>query len=75
MNVRAFLAKLGDAMAPERVYRRRLWEERNRYWDALADIASRPLVERNPDGDDQAADTMQLIAREALATARKQETR
>lgn len=33
---------------------------------ALRDIADRPTVERNPDGVDQAAWTMQLIAREAL---------
>lgn len=36
------------------------------YKRALRDIASRPTVERNPNGDDQAAWTMQLIAREAL---------
>lgn len=36
------------------------------YRDALANIATRPTVERNPDGVDQAAWTMQLIAREAL---------
>jgi len=35
--------------------------------EALREIATRPTVERNPDGDDQAAHTMQLIAREALA--------
>jgi hypothetical protein len=34
--------------------------------EALREIATRPTVERNPDGDDQAAHTMQLIAREAL---------
>jgi hypothetical protein len=34
---------------------------------ALREIATRPVVERNPDGDDQAAHTMQMIAREALA--------
>lgn len=34
--------------------------------EALREIAARPTVERNPDGDDQAAHTMQLIAREAL---------
>jgi hypothetical protein len=33
---------------------------------ALEEIATRPTVERNPDGVDQAAWTMQLIAREAL---------
>jgi hypothetical protein len=36
------------------------------YKRALREIASRPTVERNPDGDDQAAWSMQLIAREAL---------
>ena len=41
--------------------------ERDRLYAALMDIASRPCVERNPDGDDQAAHVMQLIAREALA--------
>jgi hypothetical protein len=34
--------------------------------EALREIATRPVVERNPDGDDQAAHTMQMIAREAL---------
>jgi hypothetical protein len=33
---------------------------------ALREIAERPTVERNPDGVDQAAATMQLIAREAI---------
>lgn len=33
---------------------------------SLREIATRPTIERNPDGVDQAADTMQLIAREAL---------
>lgn len=33
---------------------------------ALQEIAARPVVERNPDGVDQAAHTMQLIALEAL---------
>ena len=33
---------------------------------ALREIAERPTCERNPDGVDQAAATMQLIAREAL---------
>lgn len=33
---------------------------------ALGEIAERPTCERNPDGIDQAAATMQLIAREAL---------
>lgn len=37
------------------------------YRDTLKDIAERPVVERNPDGVDQAAHTMQLLAREALA--------
>ena len=33
---------------------------------ALGEIASRPTTERNPDGDEQAAYSMQLIAKEAL---------
>jgi len=33
---------------------------------ALREIAEMPTVQRNPDGDDQAAATMQLIARETL---------
>ncbi len=37
------------------------------YREALQEIATRPTVERNPDGDDQAAETMQLLARETLA--------
>lgn len=40
-----------------------------RYRQALEEIARRPTVERNPDGDDQAAHTMQLIARETLAAS------
>jgi hypothetical protein len=32
----------------------------------LTEIANRPTSERNPDGDEQAAHTMQLIARETL---------
>lgn len=40
---------------------------RDSYREALEDIAGRPTFERNPDGDDQAAHTMQLIARDALA--------
>jgi hypothetical protein len=38
--------------------------------EALREIATRPAVERNPDGDDQAAHTMQMIAREALDALR-----
>jgi hypothetical protein len=34
--------------------------------EALEEIANMPTVQRNPDGDDQAAATMQFIAREAL---------
>jgi hypothetical protein len=34
--------------------------------EALRDIASRPTEERNPDGDDQAAWSMQAIAQGAL---------
>ena len=34
--------------------------------EALEDIATRPLVERNPDGADQAAWSMRLIARETF---------
>lgn len=41
----------------------------DRYREALEEIARRPTVERNPDGDDQAAATMQLIARETLDTS------
>jgi hypothetical protein len=37
-----------------------------RYRLALEEIAERPTFERNPDGEDQAAHTMQLIAKEAL---------
>lgn len=37
------------------------------YREALQEIATRPTVERNPDGDDQATETMQLLARETLA--------
>lgn len=37
------------------------------YREALQEIATRPTVERSPDGDDQAAETMQLLARETLA--------
>lgn len=48
--------------------------EVERLREALHDIATRPTVERNPDGDDQAAWTMQLIAREALAGVVKEET-
>lgn len=40
--------------------------ERYLYRQALEEIASHPPVERNPDGVDQAAFTMQMIAREAL---------
>jgi squalene cyclase len=43
--------------------------ERDRYHQALEEIATSAIVERNPDGDDQAAATMQLIAREALDTS------
>jgi hypothetical protein len=39
---------------------------------ALQEIAWRPAVERNPDGVDQAAHTMQMIAREALEEADRQ---
>ena len=34
---------------------------------ALEEIAAMPDVQCNPDGEDQAAATMKLIAREALA--------
>jgi hypothetical protein len=37
-----------------------------RYREALQEIIQRPTSERNPDGDEQAAHSMQLIAREAL---------
>lgn len=43
--------------------------ERARYRRALEEIANRPEVERNPDGVDQAAATMKLIATEALDDA------
>jgi hypothetical protein len=46
---------------------RRLVADTAKLVEALREIATRPTVERNPDGDDQAAWTMQLIAREALA--------
>lgn len=42
------------------------YSQNAKYEAALREIATRPTVERNPDGDDQAAHTMQLIAREAL---------
>jgi hypothetical protein len=48
--------------------------ERDRYRAALEDIERRATVERNPDGDDQAAATMQLIAREALHPERSNGT-
>lgn len=38
----------------------------DRYRAALEEIARRATVERNPDGVDQAAHTMQLIARQTL---------
>ncbi|MEJ7783392.1 MAG: hypothetical protein WKF96_01225 [Solirubrobacteraceae bacterium] len=41
-------------------------EERDRYRDALHEIAVSATVQRNPDGDDQAAVTMRMIARETL---------
>jgi hypothetical protein len=37
--------------------------------DALREIATRPKVELNPDGVDQAAYTMALIAKDALGDA------
>lgn len=46
--------------------RRQQAAEHARYRAALLEIVSRPQVERNPDGVDQAAATMKLIAREAL---------
>lgn len=62
MKLRTVLGNLGDALAPERVYRRKLWYERNRYWDALAEI-------RTADPVDMALDPTwaQRIAAEALA--------
>ncbi len=36
------------------------------YRNILEQIVAMPEVQRNPDGDDQAAATMQLMAREAL---------
>lgn len=39
----------------------------DRYHYALSEIAEHPLVERNPDGVDQAAYSMRLIAQDALA--------
>lgn len=46
---------------------RKEWEEgAGHIVKALELIAARPTVERNPDGEDQAAATMQLIARQAL---------
>lgn len=35
--------------------------------EALREIATRPITERNPDGDEQAAHSMRVIARDALA--------
>lgn len=40
--------------------------------EALRDIAMRPLRELNPDGKDQAAYSMQLIARDALSASTPQ---
>lgn len=54
------VCEVATELAEERIANGRLRE-------ALKDIAHRPVVERNPDGDDQAAHTMQLIAREALS--------
>ena len=44
-----------------------IYDESRAYRSILHEIATRPTVERNPDGDDQAAATMQLLAREVLA--------
>jgi hypothetical protein len=43
--------------------------------EALREIAAMPDVQRNPDGDDQAAATMKLVAREALAADQSQSDR
>lgn len=45
---------------------RRLRRENRILRESLEHIAQRPVVERNPDGVDQAAHTMQLIAQETL---------
>lgn len=62
-----FDSRLGTA---GHAYHKQGWAEtiaeNGRLREALEEIASRPTVERNPDGDDQAAHTMQMIAREAL---------
>lgn len=58
MKVRVALSRIADAIEPERVYRRQLWEQRNRYWDALAEIASHRYSFHRPAAE---------IAREALA--------
>lgn len=44
----------------------RVTRERDMLVDSLVDISMRPTVERNPDGVDQAAATMQLIAQDTL---------
>ena len=46
-----------------------LWllDERERLTEALRQIASMPTSERNPDGDEQAAHSMQVVADAALS--------
>jgi hypothetical protein len=45
----------------------KMWEEvADEYRAALGEIASMPVVQLNPDGVDQAAETMRLVAREAI---------
>lgn len=46
----------------------RLQDESDRYRAALVEITTLATVERNPDGEDQAAHTMQMVAQEALDT-------
>lgn len=50
---------------------RDLYAENRRLREVLHEIATRPTVERNPDGEDQAAWSMQLIARDALSDDRE----
>lgn len=63
---RTELQECAQRLAKSALQRLRVTAERDRYRQALEEIASRATVERNPDDDDQAAHTMQLIAREAL---------
>lgn len=55
-----------DGGTDEPVAARELRKERDLYRWALNEIATRPTTELNPDGIDQAAWSMQLIAQEVL---------